>query len=63
MAVDSTTGLLNERAAAQILGCTASALRKWRLFGRGPAYIRVGRLIRYREADLAAFIERNRVEA
>lgn len=56
-------GLLDERAAAKILSCSVALLRKHRLFRTGPAYYKVGRLVRYSEADLKAFIERNRVEA
>jgi hypothetical protein len=54
--------LINEKGAAEFLGCTVSAMRKWRLLGRGPAYCRVGRLIRYREDDLLAYVEASRVQ-
>ena len=52
----------NEQQAAEMLGCTVSALRKWRLLGRGPAYCKVGRLVRYAEADLSEYLDANRVE-
>ncbi|MDN5796724.1 MAG: helix-turn-helix domain-containing protein [Intrasporangium sp.] len=32
-------------------------LRRWRCQGRGPACVRVGRLVRYRVSDLAAWAE------
>lgn len=51
-----------EAEAALVLGCTPSAMRKWRLLRTGPAYVRVGRLVRYRLVDLDAFIDANRVE-
>ncbi len=54
--------MLNEEQAAKILGCTVSAMRKWRLLGKGPAYCRIGRLVRYSEADLASFLDANRVQ-
>lgn len=54
--------LIDEKQAAEILGCTVSAMRKWRTLGKGPAYCRVGRLVRYSEADLSAFMEANRVQ-
>jgi hypothetical protein len=44
-----------------MLGCSIALMRKMRLFGSGPAYSKVGRLVRYAEADLAAFIAKNRV--
>jgi len=54
--------MLNEQQAAEILGCTVSAMRKWRLLGKGPAFCRIGRLVRYSEADLIAFMDANRVQ-
>jgi hypothetical protein len=52
----------NEKEAAVILGCTISALRKWRLLGKGPAYCKIGRLVRYADADLAEYLDASRVE-
>ena len=52
----------NEKQAAEMLGCTVSALRKWRMLGKGPVYVKVSRLVRYSEADLTAFFDANRVE-
>ncbi len=53
--------LLTEGEVAEVLKCTKSALRRWRREGRGPRYVRVGRLIRYRQPDLELFIEKNAV--
>jgi hypothetical protein len=58
----SINHLIDERDAAKALCCSVAALRKWRLLGRGPSYCKVGRLVRYSEADLAAFLEANRVQ-
>ena len=52
----------NEKEAAVILGCSVAALRKWRLHGKGPRYHKIGRLVRYGEADLAAFLDANRID-
>lgn len=54
--------LLTEQSAAQVLGCSVGLMRKWRLFGEGPAFCKIGRLVRYRAEDLAAFVAANRVE-
>lgn len=54
--------LLNEYEAATILCCSIGLMRKWRLYGGGPGYCRLGRLVRYSEADLVAFIQANRVD-
>jgi hypothetical protein len=50
-----------ETEAARILGCTVACLRGWRQRKRGPAFIRIGRLVRYRPSELAEFMDRNRV--
>ena len=34
--------LRDEKGAAEFLGCTVSALRKWRLLENGPVYVKVG---------------------
>ena len=54
--------LIDERKAAKALCCSVAALRKWRLLGRGPAYCKVGRFVRYADADLAEYLNANRVE-
>ncbi|MBM3789282.1 MAG: helix-turn-helix domain-containing protein [Acidobacteria bacterium] len=53
--------LMTEREAAGQLCCTVSAMRRWRRERRGPPFVRSGRLIRYRETDLLAFVERRRI--
>lgn len=58
----STATTVDERVAAPYLGYTTSALRAWRHQGRGPAYIRIGRSVRYRLADLDAYLAAHRVE-
>jgi excisionase family DNA binding protein len=45
-----TTGQLAERT-----GIPAETLRQWRRRGTGPAYLKLGRSIRYRLADLEAW--------
>ena len=52
--------MYNENEAAEILGCSVAALQKWRLLRKGPAYIKVSRLVRYSEADLATYLDANR---
>jgi len=54
--------LFDEKQAAQMLACSVAALRKWRLLGKGPAYVKIGRLVRYRHADLMAYLDANRVQ-
>ena len=54
--------LHNEQGAAEMLGCSVAALRKWRRRGSGPAYVKVGRLVRYRETDLLAYLDAHCVQ-
>src|SRR5690242_20776342 len=49
----------DEKEAAEQIGCTFHTLRKWRLLGKGPRYHKVGRLVRYAEADLSAYLDRS----
>lgn len=51
--------LLNEFQAAEYLNVTVHALRAWRLRGGGPVYSKLGRSVRYRLADLEAFVAGN----
>lgn len=51
--------LLNEYQAAAILGTSVSTLRNWRWKGQqNPRWRKIGmRLVRYKRADLQAFID------
>ena len=49
--------LINEKKAAGILGCSTATLQQWRHYGKPPNYVKVGRLVRYREKDLQQFVE------
>lgn len=56
------TDLLTVREAARRLKVSKSFLDRLRAGGiPGPAYTRVGRGVRYREADLDAWLARNLV--
>lgn len=54
--------MFDERGAAEMIGCSVALMRKWRLFNEGPAYVKVGRLVRYRPTDIDSFLNANRVE-
>lgn len=51
--------LLHPKQAAHILGLSVRTLERHRLAGTGPRYVRLGRLVRYRQQDLADFVDRN----
>lgn len=53
------TKLLTSEQVADILGVTGHTLAVWRCTGRYDLpYVKSGRLVRYREADVTGFIER-----
>ena len=49
--------LLTNWEVSQLLGVKQNTLSIWRLNGRGPAFRKVGRLVRYTEADVIAWLE------
>ena len=53
---------ISEREAAPYTGLSTHGLRAMRRQGRGPAYLRLGRAIRYRIVDLDAWMTAHRVE-
>lgn len=57
-----TSQLMNPREAAAYLGVSTNSLEAWRSTKRYRlAFIKVGGLVRYRQADLDAFLESRRV--
>jgi predicted DNA-binding transcriptional regulator AlpA len=56
---DLPTDLIDEVALATRLGVARSTLQSWRYSGRGPRYIKVGRLIRYRNAEIESYLRVN----
>jgi hypothetical protein len=56
------SALINPRDAAVYLGCSRQWLAVLRMKGTGPAYHKHGSWVRYRVADLDAWVERHRVQ-
>ncbi|WP_293682787.1 helix-turn-helix domain-containing protein [uncultured Phenylobacterium sp.] len=50
--------LLDTEQVAKGWGFAEVTLRKWRMTGDGPRFMRLGRAIRYRRADLEDFLVR-----
>jgi len=62
MSID--TMLYDEEAAGKYIGGALSpistrTLQRWRLEGVGPTYVKLGRLVRYRQSDLDFFLDEN----
>jgi hypothetical protein len=49
--------LVNDIVAAKILCQSPITLRKWRISGNAPKFVKLGQCVRYDVDDLAAFIE------
>jgi predicted DNA-binding transcriptional regulator AlpA len=55
-------GLLNENQTAKLLGIRPQTAALWRVQKRGPAWVKMGRRIRYRRADIDTYIEDRKQE-
>ena len=49
--------LLKEHDVARITSLSVATVRRWRLFRRGPKFIKIGSAVRYKRDDVAAWIE------
>lgn len=52
-------GLAKATDVARFLGTAPKLLAQWRYEGRGPQYVKVGRLVRYRWDDVQAWVDAN----
>jgi excisionase family DNA binding protein len=48
---------LTEKEVAKQIKVSLGSLRRWRLLQRGPRFIKVGALVRYRAEDLEQWLE------
>lgn len=48
--------LVGEREVARQFGVSLATVRRWRLVGGGPRYIKVGASVKYRPSELTAFL-------
>lgn len=48
--------LMTQAEVKEITGLADSTLEQWRLKGKGPKFIKLGRLVRYRTSDVQAYI-------
>ena len=49
--------ILTTRQAAHYLGLSMTTLNKWRCYGFGPKYLKLGRAVRYRQEELDRYLE------
>lgn len=56
--IESGADLLSDKAAAAVLDVSPGTLSVWRSTGRyGLPFLKIGRKVRYRRADLQAWME------
>jgi hypothetical protein len=48
--------LITEEQLAKQLSVSIASIRRWRLGNRGPLFVKVGALVRYRPEDIEAWI-------
>jgi Helix-turn-helix domain len=48
--------LMTEHEVSKRLNVSVASLRRWRLLRRGPAFLKVGSLVRYPPEDLEAWL-------
>jgi predicted DNA-binding transcriptional regulator AlpA len=51
------TRLLNEHEVARACSISVLTFRKWRTMLRGPRFLKIGSLVRYRPEDVEAWIQ------
>ena len=49
--------LIDERGAAEALAIAPRTLQWWRICGKGPKFVKIGRSVRYRKVDLLDWID------
>jgi len=62
MAHDSIVQAVNEKRAANFLGVAVQTLRNWRHQLRGPAYVKMGRSVRYQVEDLVGYLKKKKID-
>lgn len=49
--------LFTTERAAEILHVSPATLVSWRSRGKGPAYVKIGRLVRYQPAEIDRYLD------
>ena len=58
---NTQTKLVDDRVAGSMLGVTPGTMRKWRVFGSGPKYVKFRGAVRYDTNDIRDFIVTHKV--
>ena len=60
-ALSAQAAYLDTKQVSELMGISTVTLERWRVDGAGPPYVKLGRLVKYRRADLDEFMERHTV--
>ena len=58
----NTPEILNERQVSETYGFSVPYLRRARREKRGPRFLKLGKLVRYRRTDIESFLAAHAVE-
>jgi hypothetical protein len=50
------SNLMNEEEVSKRLSVSLASLRRWRLLRKGPIFVKIGSLVRYRPEDLDSWL-------
>jgi hypothetical protein len=56
MSTTPSLTMLTSAQTATLIGVRPSTLEIWRIQGKGPAYLKIGRLVRYIEIDVVNWL-------
>jgi predicted DNA-binding transcriptional regulator AlpA len=49
--------LLNDHQVAELLSVSVATVRRWRMLGQGPRFLKVGTLCKYRAEDIDQWLD------
>ena len=49
--------MLNDMQVADYLNMSVSTLRRWRLFRKGPKFVKIGSAVRYKRGDVESWVD------
>ncbi len=52
---------MTEVQACELLSVSARTLQAWRLRGGGPAYVKIGKAVRYKRRDVSEWLKANTI--
>lgn len=58
---NETAPFLDEKSLCALLSISSVTATKWRAKAKGPPFIKVGRLVRYRRSDVEAWLRVNTI--